>query len=62
VSWKVQTRTARKPHRCGGCDRRIDPGERYLRHVTFPSDGIYDRIQTGAECSDCAAQSGRAIA
>lgn len=52
-------RTARTRHRCESCERRIEVGERYLRWVTFPSDGVMDTITACAECSDCATRYGR---
>lgn len=62
AAW-VQTRRARKRHRCGSCDRGIPIGERYLDHVCTPDhDGNggenWWRIR---ECRDCAARYGRPI-
>lgn len=45
------TPTARKPHPCEQCGRRIQPGEKYHRW-----DGIYDGMaQSSATCQQCAA-------
>jgi len=53
-------RTARTAKVCESCERRIKPGERYLRWVTFPSDGLLDTIASCAECAACARRHGRA--
>lgn len=53
-------RTARVRHLCETCDARfILPGERYLRWVSFPSEGLFDSITTMAECAACATRYGR---
>lgn len=53
-------RTSRVRRLCDSCEARfILPGERYLRWVSFPSDGIFDQITTMAECSSCAERYGR---
>jgi hypothetical protein len=40
----MTARTARKRHRCDSCARPIEPGDRYVRHVMFPTDDDYDYI------------------
>lgn len=41
--------TARKPHRCSECHRKIERGERYHReHLIW--DGAYHTIKTCPEC------------
>lgn len=56
-------RTARTPHWCGGCNRHIQPGERYNEGVAAPNDN--DLGNEGwwrlAECSRCAERYGRPI-
>lgn len=42
---------ARKPHRCGYCNRVIDPGETYDRQVNIADDRVY----TWKSCLHCLA-------
>lgn len=51
----VSVRTARKPHLCIRGRHTIAPGDRYLRHVRFPSDdfGPQDQPSAYAECIPC---------
>lgn len=50
VIWDSEP-VARKPHRCEDCDRRIDPGELYLRQRVIGDDGPY----TWKRCAHCRA-------
>lgn len=56
-------RTARKPHWCGGCNRYIQPGERYNEGVAAPNDNDLDNKAwlRLAQCSRCAEHYGRPI-
>ena len=65
---KPRRRVARTRHRCYGNDpntHRIQPGDVYLEHTTFP--GLDDmgyataagRPIRSAECADCAQRYGR---
>ena len=50
-AFSVETRTARKAHRCSECRRTIEPGERY-RHVWGVWEGtpaIFKRCETCGE-------------
>lgn len=49
--WRAETRTARKPHWCEECARRIQPGETY-RYITELYDG---RWATFKQCRHCVA-------
>jgi hypothetical protein len=45
----LTTQKARKPHRCGDCNREIVPGEMYTR-ASFVNDG---RATSVPSCSQC---------
>ena len=47
--WCETTRTARKPHKCCVCWRKIQPGEKY-EHVAGKWEG---KISTFKTCADC---------
>lgn len=47
--YKVQSRVARKPHRCGECGRKIQPGERYT-HCAGKWEGVFTAHH---RCSHC---------
>lgn len=48
--YHVETRKARKQHRCEMCGRRIDPGEEYLHGV-----GMEGSVWVWKECAHCKA-------
>lgn len=56
---RFSERRSRRRRVCEGCQGWIEPGGVYLRHVTFPSDGVWGTIGTLAECADCAERYGR---
>ena len=62
---RATERTARKTHRCQGCERpgAIQPGDRYRDVAMSPNhDGIgYPGWMRGAECADCAQRYGRTL-
>lgn len=47
-AWFITYRKARKPHQCGMCGRRIDPGEVYKHGV-----GVDGSAWTWKECRHC---------
>jgi hypothetical protein len=50
---------ARRPHRCGSCDRPIAPGEQYHRWKGTSEDGLWSGVATLKECAECCARYGR---
>jgi hypothetical protein len=66
VSVTRAVRKARKPHRCDGCNGRIQAGEPYLTHTALAGDDYYhDALQCDTykplnqpirfkECAPCA--------
>lgn len=52
--WKVHSeveRTARKPHKCGECQREIAVGEKYLFAKGLPYDGDgWEQFKTCLQC------------
>jgi len=56
---------AHKRHYCtnryGPCERVIEPGSLYLRHVAFPGD-VVEVLTVMHECMTCARAAGRDLA
>lgn len=56
---RYTVRRALRSWRCEGggygvCVGTVKPGEQYVRHVTFPSDQIFDHVTVMVECVPCA--------